>query len=322
MASRLLRTSERTTFASCPQRWWWAYREGYRPIIEKPVLRFGTLAHRALELRYPPGIRRGPHPAKTFVKLYDKELDGLMAEGFRDEDGKWEDARDIGIEMFEEFIREFGKDSDYEVISSEQQFSVRIGKGIKYVGTVDGVWKRRKTGKILLKEWKTTDSFWTQHLELDEQSSSYWAFAPSWLRSVGLLLPGDTLSGILYTFLRRARPDKRPRNVDGHALNQDGSVSKRQPLPMFERTVSYRGEYERQMVRARALEQLRLMTAIDEGQASLIKTPGRFVCSTCPFRDPCTLHETGADYQPLFRSLYARENPYSAHEIEREGKES
>jgi hypothetical protein len=52
-----------------------------------------------MEQRYPPGTKRGPHPAETFEQLYEEELKEAVGFGFRDEDGKWEDALGIGVAM-------------------------------------------------------------------------------------------------------------------------------------------------------------------------------------------------------------------------------
>lgn len=320
MPIRLLRTSERTTFTSCRQRWWWSYEERLTPKTAGPALRFGTLVHAAMEARYPPGTRRGPHPADTFLELYNKELEEQTAIGFRDEDGTWEDAAEIGVKMLEAFVDEFGKDERYRVLASEQTFRVRIAKGLAYVGTFDGVWQDRETSHILLKEWKTTASFWTSHLGLDEQAGSYWAFAPPWLKSEGIIKDGVLLRGILYTFMRRAKPDERPKNDLGQALNQDGSVSKRQSPPMFERHVVYRDKHDRDMIRARSLAEAEDMAAIRRMQGTVYKSPSRYICPGCPFIDVCELHETGADYRPLLRAGFKRWEPYSDHEIKDEGK--
>lgn len=317
----LLRTSERTTFAKCRQQWWWGFVDAYAPKTDAPALRFGSLIHKALELRYPPGRKRGPHPARTFEDLYQQELQEAYKFGFRDEEGTWNDAGELGVALMEEFVRKYGRDEDYEVIASEQTFRVKLSPRLTYVGTFDGIWRHRPTKRILLKEWKTTSQIWAEHLPLDEQAGSYWAFAPPWLVKKGILDKGDTLAGILYTFIRKQKPDTRPRNRDGLYLNQDGTVSKRQPSPIFERHVALRDEYEAQMIRGRALQQSAEMQMIRKGELGLWKAPSTIHCKTCPFRDPCELHEVGADYQPLLKAAYKRVNQYDAHAIQEEGKE-
>lgn len=273
-----------------------------------------------MEKRYPPGRKRGPHPAQTFAELYEKELEEAYSFGFRDEDGVWNDAGVMGVAVLNRFVDQFGDDDEWEVIASEQVFRVKIAEGLRYVGTWDGVWRNIRSKEIILKEWKTTDQFWTSHLALDEQASSYWCYAPAWLKARKILDDAKALKGILYTFLRKAMPDERPTNENGHALNKDGSVSKRQPNPLFHRQLVYRDEHERQMLHARVLAQAREMKRLRSGLDPIYKAPSRFHCMACPFKDPCELHEAGADYKTFLRGAYKTKDQYSAHEIANEGK--
>lgn len=325
MPVRKLRTSERRDFTSCRLRWFWAWEESLRPKVPGPALRFGSLVHAALEKRYPPGTKRGPHPAKTFAQLYEIELENAYAFGFKDEDGKWNDAATLGEAMLNEFVKEYGKDEEWRVLASEQVFQMPIpgAPNWMYVGTWDGVWKHRVTGQIMLKEWKTTDSFWTNHLNLDEQASSYWTFAPGWLRKKKILEDEQKLKGILYTFLRKKLPDTRPRHPGtGERLNKDGSISKQQPAPLFVRIPVFRDRKDRENLLERVVAQTKELDLIRSGDLMVYKAPSRFHCMGCPFQDPCELHEAGADYQPVLKGGYVKEDLYSAHEIRHEGKDN
>lgn len=320
MAVTLLRNSERQAFLACRQKWWWAYEERLRPKVAAPALRFGTLIHRALELRYPPGTTRGPHPAETFERLYQDELKSAYAMGFRDDEGKWHDAGAMGHAMMTNFVDEYDEDEEYEVIASEMPIRGRVGD-VVVIGMLDGLWRHRRSGHLLMVDWKTTTQFWTQHLPLDEQAGTYWAIAPSYLRKKKILLPGQSIQGILYTFMRKAMPDDRPRNTAGEYLNKDGTVSKKQPAPYFLREITYRDKFERSMILSRIAAEAQEMQMVREGRLSLYKVPGQRNCSMCPFRDPCELHETGADYDPLFRSFYEKHDPYDQYNIENENRE-
>ncbi len=221
----LLRTSERSTFKACRWRWARAYVDNLKPTTSAPALRFGTLIHAAMEARYPPGIKRGPHPAKTFEQLYTKELEEQEAFGFRDEDGEWHNALEMGVAMCNGYMEQYGKDDEWKVIASEQAFQVKLydeeGRyRVTYVGEFDGIWQNRASKQLILKDYKTAKSINTAHLALDEQAGSYWAFAPEWLRAQGLLSEDDVLAGLLYTFMRKGLPDPRPRNSQGHHLNK------------------------------------------------------------------------------------------------------
>ena len=206
------------------------------------------------------------------------------------------------------------------MLSSEATYRTRIAPGLSYVGTLDGIWRHRAKGTVILKEWKTAASIWADHLPLDEQAGSYWAFSPPFLRKKGILEPGQFPAAVLYTFLRKAKPDDRPKNELGQALNQNGTVSKRQPAPLFERHLVYRDKFDREMIKGRTLAQAHEMELIRDGKLALTKSPSTQNCKGCPFIDPCELHETGADYRTLLKAAFRRYDPYAAHMIKEEGK--
>ena len=313
MPRTLVRTSERTQFKRCRQAWWWSYVDHLKPMTAAPALRFGGLVHQALAERYPPGLKRGPHPARTFERLYELELQEATAFGFRDEDGKWQDAAALGVAMLEGFVDEYGTDEQYRVIATEQTFQVGF-RGLVYVGTFDGVWQDRSNRRVLFKEWKTSADNRTRHLALDEQAGAYWTFGPPWLKRKGILKPKQERSGILYTFLRKAMPDDRPRNADGLCLNKDGSVSKVQPPPLFHREWVYRDAGDRRSVMERVLAEATEMRMVRRGRLQVYKNPNQFNCGGCGFRDPCELHETQADWPALMKAAFVSWEPYGAHD--------
>lgn len=314
-----LRTSERTQYKRCRWAWYQSYVETLKPKTEAPALRFGTLIHKALEARYPPGRKRGPHPTKVFKKVYDAELKKQAKLGFRDADGNWADARDLGVSMLDEFVRQHGDDERYEVVASEQTFQILLKRtkttDYMYVGTIDGVWRDLKTRQLLFTDWKTCKSISTNHLVLDEQAGAYWTFGTDWARSQKLIKPDEIPTGILYTFMRKAMPDPRPRDKAGLCLNKDGTISKVQPAPLFHREFAYRGEQERENFRARVTDEIREMEMARKGKLGIHKTPGQFTCSMCGFRDMCELHESGDDWEAFRDSEMVQWEPYAAHEI-------
>lgn len=192
----LIRNSERSTFSHCYWQWDHSYNQRLTPVVDAPALRFGSLIHEALELRYPPGVKRGPHPAKTFAKLYEAELaEAETVWGFRDGDGEWADAATLGEAMLNNYVETFGKDEEWKVIASEMTFQVpqfararrklddtvvpakewqdglppagctveackRTDRGAYHlytsVGTMDGVWESRMDQSVLVNDYKTT----------------------------------------------------------------------------------------------------------------------------------------------------------------------
>jgi hypothetical protein len=225
-----VRTSERSTWKRCRQQWDYGYVQKLKPRTEAPALRFGSLIHAALELRYPPGIKRGPHPAKSFGRLFDKELHEAEKKwGFRDSDGDWANARDLGVAMLNAYVDMYGKDDQYKVIASEHTFKVPVlnSKGrvaFYYVGTIDGVWEDRRDKSKLLNDYKTTrnNPEDLDYLALDDQADAYWTWGVDFLYEQGILKPKDKLKGMIYTYLRKGMPDTRPMNPQGQRLNKPG----------------------------------------------------------------------------------------------------
>ncbi len=347
----LLRTSERQTFNRCEWQWWQSYQHQLTPIREAPALRFGTLIHKALEVRYPPGIKRGPHPARTFEKLFQAEVkDAYDKWGFRDEDGKWNEAGQLGVAMLENYVDTYGRDEEWKVIASEMTFRVPVyGREVRpgivehclpdeegaqllffYVGTMDGVWENRMDQGVRVNDYKTTSNDPTKEAQgkhvLDEQATSYWTWGVDWLLEQNILNRNQKqrLDGMLYTFLYKAAPDERPVNAQGQSLNADGSVSKKQPVPRFHRELVYREKERGDHARRRAVRQYMRMELIREGALQPYKSPGTGYpdqqCKACPFFDMCELDEIGADYKDLSASTMTKWDPYDAHEIQEEGK--
>lgn len=310
----LVRNSERALFLRCRQAHHWGYTERLKPKVEAPALRFGTLIHKSLEARYPKGNKRGPHPTRIFKKLYDAELKKAMGFGFRDEDGNWQDARDVGVAMLDGYIEKYGTDSRYEVLATEQTFRYPIkhkGRTLAiYVGTFDGVWRDRTNKRLIIKDYKTTgkDPTKNPHLILDEQATTYMTFGAAALVSAGMIprFPDH----MLYTFLAKKLPDERPKDKAGLSLNQDGSVSKIQPGPLFHREVVYRDDYTRKLFKERVIQ-----AVLDMKKGEVYKAPGQFTCMGCPFADMCEMHESGADLEDYRKSAFHEWDPYAAHEL-------
>lgn len=321
-----MRNSERETFTTCRAKWYWAWVENRKPIEEATPLLFGDLVHQALAIYYKPGRKRGPLPAETFEQLATARVDPYTRIW---SDGEVEDLINLGVRMLEGYVKHWqSADSEYRIISSEQIFQVAIGsivvndvrERVIFVGTLDGIWEHLPTRKIRFAEHKTATAISHDMLPMNEQVGSYWAFAPRWLVAQKILKPTDQLDGILYNYLRKAAPDPNQlRDALGRNLNKDGTISKRQPAKYFHREPTFRGETEAKRVRLRVLQQARDMAqARAEPDKYVYKIPGpQFFpnCRFCPFRDPCELHETGHDYESMFKAAYQTWEPYAAHEL-------
>jgi len=319
--ARTVRTSERTTFGSCVQKWYWAYIDRLKPRQQAVALTFGTVVHEALATYYPPGIVRGPAPAETFIKVMDELGIDL---NMRNDDDAHVSGREMGVAMLNGYVKHWGRDDDFEIIAPEMDFRVAMYTDddehlADYVGTMDAMMRLRRDGRLGILEHKTAKSISFAHIFLDEQVSSYWALAPYFLNQQGIIGPDQWLDFVFYNVLRKALPDPRPRNAQGLYLNKptkanpEGEVSKRQPKPLFERRTITRGHAEIDNLFARTSIQVQHMNYYEQNPDMVYKSPGKD-CSWCPFRDMCELHETGNDWESFRDATMVTWNPYDAHE--------
>jgi len=228
-----IRTSERVLFKRCKRAWWWAYREGLKPKRVSNPLWFGELVHVGMALWYcGPGTKRGPHPAETFASLATDEMRMFKTKAATDEEiAEWTNLRDLGITLLEEYVKTYGNDERWLVVSPEQTFTFDIpwpewwGEETRSllarnVGTFDLVYRDADTGWLWLGEHKTAKSIRLDHLPLDEQGGTYWVVAYRTLLKAGLIKKTERLHGIMYNFLRKGLPDLRPRDAQGYATNK------------------------------------------------------------------------------------------------------
>lgn len=220
-----IRNSERGTFAKCPQRWWWAWREGLVPKETAKPLWFGTGIHLALAHYYGPGKKRRKDFIDVWRQYADEEAEYVRVNiGGLDED-VWMEARTLGEVMLTGYVKEYQHDRHWDVIATEQSFEVSIpyldGSGHFILnGTFDGVYRDKNDGKIKLMEHKTAATISTGHLPMDNQAGTYWMVAQTVGRDQGWLGPKENISEITYNFLRKGLPDERPKDDRGYATNK------------------------------------------------------------------------------------------------------
>lgn len=226
-----VRTSERSLYNECRQAWWWSYVERREMKEGKSVaLIFGDMIHRALAEYYIPAkskssVKRGPHPAGVFVKIYDG-MNKIIGMRIHDNDEeKWVNARELGQEMMENYVDQWrDEDKDIVVIYPEMPFQFDIYvNGVylcTYVGTTDALIRRISSGQYGLFEHKTAAAISTAHLFLDEQANTYHTLIPMWLAENGILKNGASIEYMLYNFMRKGKKDTRPMNAQGQYLNQ------------------------------------------------------------------------------------------------------
>lgn len=320
-----LRTSERKDFRRCPWLWEQSWIEGIRPRREPTWALFGTAIHKGLEVYYPPGIRRGRREdaIDAFLDKLENEQRkiGILPDNATEEtDAELVAADELGEEMLWNYFAHYGKDSEWEVIHTEQPFQIDVPHPTKpgqvlvvYMGTWDVLMRHRRTGKFWLWDHKTAKSLPNiQYLELDDQAGSYLWVAREVLRHKGIFTKKDTIEGIVFNYLKKTLPDARPTNAAGHSLNKDGSVSKRQPAPRFLRHAAERTEWQLVQQAKRVQAEALVMAEYRSGALPILKNP-TMDCPRCPLFDLCTLHESGDDWEDVRDALYVKRDPYRDH---------
>jgi hypothetical protein len=220
-----VRNSERSTWRRCRQKWFWNYGKKLEPTKQGGALTFGSMSHRAMELRYPPGRERGVHPAETMRVLLAEHGDAFPQ---WDEEGNKVSVDVLADAMMNGYVDHYGDDKMIEVFHPEEAFQIdvydrRTGRYLcTMVGQFDAIVIDLKTGKFRVFEHKTAKSIELVRVNsgYGEQGLTYWWAATIWLRSKGLLKPKEYIDGVWYNFLRKGMPDERPKDPMGRALNK------------------------------------------------------------------------------------------------------
>jgi hypothetical protein len=318
-------TSSRSAFRRCPQKWWWQYVDGYRKRGETPdALWFGIGIHEALASWYRQGLIRGPLPADTFDDWCGDEERHIRASYADHEYGefdeaKYENARELGTDMLNGYVRRYGRDTDWDVLAIERPFRVKVrheGRPIaKFMSTWDGVYRDRIDGQVYLMEHKTASAVQLSFLELDDQAGSYWAFAGPILRKEGVLGPDEQIAGITYNYLRKSLGDERPVDRAGNSLNKDGSISKRQPVERYVRHIVERSPREIASQVNRLANEAFLMTEMIERRIPVTKNTSK-ECTFCEFFTVCKQHERGGtSWKTVMAAEFDQANPFDRYAL-------
>lgn len=337
----LLRNSERYSFKRCQTQWHWSWNLGLVPLQTKQDARwFGTGIHLALAEYYTSpdgnGFNRGRNPLETWEEYCVGHNAILKAGDWYDDEAEYEfvQAQELGKVMLQEYLKMYGKDSHWEVLMPETRFEANIpftpnqitrdvpeilgihGKNItKIVGTFDMPVRDHSFPKprIMVVDHKTTNKREnTKHLMKDDQAGTYIAVGTGYLRHKGLIGPKEAIDGMIFNYLRKAKPPDKPRNADGQVLNKDGSVSKVQPAPLFWREQVMRGKTNRLRQIQRIAEDAEQIARLRNGSLPLLKSPGEH-CNWCDFSDLCDIDENDDDFDGFVESVFLRQDQYADH---------
>lgn len=223
----LIRTSERGDLKSCEWYWYWHWVRGYSSPTVPTWSWFGTAIHRALEVRYPIGTKRGalPDVLDAFEEACGDEHGRIWEKGGDLDDDVVNDSMELGKAMLTGYVKHYDQDSRWQVIHTEQPFQidVRHPRTGRLVGVYCGTWDLlvwdRQDKVYRLVDHKTRAQFkndWSFY-DLNDQAGSYLWVAPQVLQHLGLLKKTDVIDGIVFNMLRKAMPQ--PTAEDGIRYN-------------------------------------------------------------------------------------------------------
>lgn len=292
------------------------------------ALDLGTWVHGALQTWYAPAtakraIRRWGKPSDHFETIALSDIDRAKKGGAHDiVIEKAMPLVALGIEMMKAYEQQYGNDSDVEVIGAEipLEFTFSDDDG-KVIGVhrlkPDLIWRHRVTRGIRLMENKTAREIRTEHLTIDDQARPYGAMTEKALRNAGLIQPEDKFEGVMYNIIKKVLPDDRETNAKGQYLNKDGSISKRQPGPQFERKLLRLSRRNKILALRRLRSEVVQITLVAdmvrkrEIDPFLIpKTPHMSCPRFCEFFKMCETEEEGGDIRGMRESMFITRDPY------------
>ena len=322
----LMRTSERGDFKRCQWLWFVRWVLGLSSNRSPTWAWFGTAIHKALEVRYPVGRKRG-HMADVlaaFEASIETETARIYTEGLEPDEEEMVGALELGRAMLLGYDQRWGLDKHWQVIHTEQPFQIdvyspRTGRLlVVYCGTFDMVVYDLLTKRFYVVDHKTRRRFpsiWSFY-DLNDQAGSYLWVGPEVLEHLGVFTKRDSrkVEGIVFNALKKALPDARPRNAEGLSLNKDGTPSARQPGPLFHRYTSRRELTERVRQSQHVLNEAKQMARVRAGIDAPTKNKTED-CVRCPLFDMCQLDEQDiAQAQEYADSgILVYNDPYADH---------
>lgn len=314
---------ERMDYKRCVKKWYWHWRAGLVPRNKTfGPLDLGSWFHDGLADWYQAGSERGgdlrelvaAHAGQAIQEAIEAgapehiiepaEEMAVMAEAMAVAyQAYYGDDEEINV-LFPEFALDFEiADEDDNVIAIH-----KLRPDLVYID---------KAGHVWLMEHKTAKSISTDHLPIDDQARPYGSMAEPALRKMGVIEGRQQFRGIMYNFIRKTLPDDRPQNAEGLYLNQNGTVSKRQPPPQFVRKPVALSARAKLITLRRVQAETRTITTVTLALRAkeihplmLPKTPHKSCSKTCQFFDMCVAEENGGDIRDMKRTMYKRENPY------------
>lgn len=392
MTLPLLRNSERSAFKTCPAKHHWGWDGGGKPglglTLAMPTRNaawFGSIVHIALAEWYAPaggrnGFVRGRDPRETVAEGFKNEYTTISAGPYWDEVAEKEywDAAELGQIMMTAYLAEYGTDDAWEVLMPETRFNAKIpfnhrqsqlsldhwtnlgftsgpsGFITKLVGTFDMPIRDHSDGHVKVVDHKTTNKkeniVW---LEKDDQTGTYVAVSTSYLRRAGFISDREAVVGAIWNYLRKGKPDLRPKDAQGRACNKP---TKTHYVEQLEAKLMGYDQYSLKKMKVDELESLANQYKIEVlGDVSLSQPSDLFWridlrrnkhnrlrqieriaddaetiaavrngvapilknpgehCGWCEFKELCAVDEDGGDVDQFIKDVFRTQDMYADH---------
>jgi len=378
----LLRNSERACFKQCQAKWNWAWNRGLTlKMGVKSAAWFGSGVHLALAEWYTPpggtnGFARGRDPRETLDEYFKNEFTTISAGPYFDEVAEKEywDAAELGQIMMTAYLAEYGTDDSWEVLMPETRFAMKIAfnkKQIerhapyalfgnesafitKMVGTFDMPIRDHTDGHVKVVDHKTTNKkenpVW---LQFDDQTGTYIAVSTAMLRKLGFISDKEEVVGAIWNYLRKGKPDSRPRDALGRCCNKP---TKNHYLDQLLSKLMGYDEYTLKKMKVDELESLAEKHGIDvfgdvsanqpsplfwridlrRNKANRLRQLSRIAddaelinlakagvipitknpdehCAWCEFKELCAVDEDGGDTEQFIKDVFKVQDMYADH---------
>lgn len=298
--------SEIQTFKDCRRKWYFNY---YRRLVPKGKkvsgpLALGTRVHNALEQYYENGtpLLEAYHEFmeadREIARAEWLDMDALESEG---EMGR------IMLEGYLKWLDEEGIDSDYTIISNEEQLAMPIIPGVvELQGKLDMRVRRKSDGVRLIRDFKTvgqTFSQYTRTLHLNEQVLTYMLLEAYHNK------PGDRSDGALFTLFKKNKQTARAQG------------------PFYDQVEIQHNEYALksfwQRLYGTVTDLMAVKKSLDEGvphQLVAYPRPSNDCGWKCPFFNVCPLMDDGSAAEAAISDQFEVGNPNSRYD-EKKGNE-
>jgi len=268
----------------CRLKWYWTYKQGYRPIERNRNLALGTGIHLGLEAYY----GHKTDPVAAFQAWADREINSIP-DGWPDEIAKMYEIRQLGTAMLTGYVEHYRGKDHFDVISTEHTITRPLpdpntGEDSPYHVTVrlDGVIRDHRSGRLMSLEHKTYSRIDPKHFPLDHQFTLQVWCGQYLAESLGL---EEEVVGVLYNGLRSAMP------------------SSRTTAPLFERHFIDRNQRQISVQLHRAYWQ---KWEFDQPGFQIYPQPQKMKCGWCDMQDACAAYQKGEDYKLLLDTIYVK----------------